>query len=125
MDIEVHARHVEVADDIRKTATRKTERLGRYLAGVERADVFFSTCQSTRAEAVTCEVVLEGHGHVVRASADSLRPEAALDLAVQKAELRLTKLKTKLVDRSRPRHANGKKAADLAVEDEGASEESE
>ena len=45
MDIEIHSRHVEIAEEIKFAARRKTERLGRYLTGVERADVFFSDGQ--------------------------------------------------------------------------------
>jgi ribosomal subunit interface protein len=112
MDIEIHARRVEIAEDMRAAAKRKTERLSRYLTGVERADVFFSNGQPGHlSDPVTCEVVLVGHGHVVRASAGGPGPETALDSACRKAELRLTKLKTRLVERSRPKHASGKRPA--------------
>ncbi|MGH9169301.1 MAG: HPF/RaiA family ribosome-associated protein [Acidimicrobiales bacterium] len=123
MDIEVHTKRVELAEDLRMSAARKTERLGRYLAGMERAEVFFSNGQPGRLiEPVTCELVLEGHGHVVRASAAGPRPETALDLAMSKAELRLTRLKTRLVDRSRPKHADRRPAADEEEEIEGVTE---
>jgi ribosomal subunit interface protein len=119
MHIEIHTKRVELAEDTRMSAARKAEKLGRYLAGMERAQVFFSDGhQGHLADPVTCELVLEGHGHVVRASAGGPRPEAALDLAVSKAELRLTRLKTKLVDRSRPKHSNGKRAISPLESDE-------
>jgi ribosome-associated translation inhibitor RaiA len=46
----------------------------------------------------------------VRASAEGPRPETALDIAAHKAELQLTRLKSKLVGRSRPKHAAAKRA---------------
>ncbi|HKH88362.1 MAG TPA: ribosome-associated translation inhibitor RaiA [Acidimicrobiales bacterium] len=109
MEVKVIGRHVEVDDDLRQSATRKTERLSRYLAGMERAEVCFSdTKVGHLGDPVQCEVVLEGHGHVVRASAAGARQSEALDAAVERAALQLTRLKKRLIDRSRPRHANGK-----------------
>jgi ribosomal subunit interface protein len=112
MRIEVLGKHVEVPEDLRRLATKKTERLSRYLAGMERAQVSFSTTPVGHlGEPVTCEVVLEGHGHVVRAVGVGGRPAVALDAAVDKAALRLARLKRKLVGRSRPRHGGRRPAA--------------
>jgi ribosomal subunit interface protein len=110
MEIVVLGRHVEVPDALREAATKKTDRLSRYLAGMERAEVCFSnTPIGHLGDPVTCEIVLEGHGHVVRVAGAGSRPTVALDSAVGKAELQLTRLKRKLVGRSRPRHGNGKR----------------
>jgi ribosomal subunit interface protein len=112
MKIEVHGKHVEVPDDLRRSAEKKAERLSRYLAGMERAQVSFSDTPVGRlGEPITCEVVLEGHGHVVRAVGVGGRPTVALDAAIDKAALRLARLKRKLVGRSRPRHGRGKPEA--------------
>jgi ribosomal subunit interface protein len=109
VEVKVVGRHVEVDDELRQSATKKAERLGRYLAGMERAEVCFSDTHVGRfGDPSQCEVVLEGHGHVVRASAVGARQAEALDAAVERAALQLTRLKKRLVDRSRPRHANGK-----------------
>jgi ribosomal subunit interface protein len=113
MEIEIHGSHVDVPDDLKRLAAKKTERLGRYLSGMERAQVSFSdTPAGHLREPISCEVVLEGHGHVVRAVGVGGRPAVALDAAVDKAGLRLTRLKRKLVGRSRPRHGSAKAAAD-------------
>ncbi len=110
MEIVVNARRVEVPDDLRASAKRKIERLNRYLAGMERAEVSFSDGRPGHlAASVTCEIVMEGHGHVVRVSAAAAKPAAALEGAVDKAEHRLTRLKEKLVGRSRPRHREGQR----------------
>jgi ribosomal subunit interface protein len=115
MEIEVHGSHVQVPDDLRRLAAKKTERLSRYLAGMERAQVSFSdTPVGHLGEPISCEVVLEGHGHVVRAVGVGARPAAALDAAIAKAASRLARLKRKLVGRSRPRHGRGKVTASAA-----------
>jgi ribosomal subunit interface protein len=112
MDIVVNARRVELPDDLRASAVRKIERLNRFLAGMERAEVSFSDGRPGHlAASVTCEVVVEGHGHIVRASAAGAKPAVALEAAVDKAEHRLTRLKEKLVGRSRPRHRDGQRPA--------------
>jgi ribosomal subunit interface protein len=115
MEITVHGTHVMVPDDLRRSAARKTERLGRYLVGMERAVVSFSdTSVGHLGEPITCEVVIEGRGHIVRAVGVGGRPAVALDAAVDKAALRLARLKRKLVGRSRPRHGRGKSVANGA-----------
>jgi ribosomal subunit interface protein len=112
MKIEVHGKHVEVPDELRRSAEKKTERLSRYLAGMERAQVTFSdTPVGHLGEPITCEVVLEGHGHVVRAVGVGGRPTVALDAAIDKVALQVARLKRKLVGRSRPRHGRGKPEA--------------
>jgi ribosomal subunit interface protein len=105
MEIVVLARHLEVPDTLKQTATKKTERLSRYLAGMERAEVCFSKTPLGRlGKPITCEIVLEGHRHIVRAVGAGGTPASAFDAAVDKAGLQLTRLKRKLVGRSRPRH---------------------
>jgi len=112
MDVVVLSRHFDLPDALREAATRKTDRLRRYLGGMERAEVCFSNAPVGRLSApVTCEIVLEGHGHVVRAVGAGGRPTVALDAALDKAELQLTRLKRRLVGRSRPRHGNDKQSA--------------
>src|SRR5215210_193952 len=62
----------------------------------------------------TCEVTLEGHGHHVRAKCAAADPFSAIDLAVDKLEHQLHRLKTKLVDRSHPKHRSNGTAAAVA-----------
>jgi ribosomal subunit interface protein len=120
MEIEVHGNHVQIPDDLRRSATKKTERLSRYLAGMERAHVNFTDSPVGHlGDPITCEVVLEGHGHVVRAVGVGGRPTVALDAAVDKASMRLARLKRKLVERSRPRPRRGKAGAMIASDLDG------
>jgi ribosomal subunit interface protein len=48
-------------------------------------------------------VTMEGHGHVVRARASGPDMLTAVDRVVDKLELRLVRLKGRLVGRSHPR----------------------
>jgi ribosomal subunit interface protein len=112
MDIAVHGRHVELPSEVREHAVAKVGNLSKYLQGMERAEVLFSEGKKGHlADPVTCELMLVGHGHVVRAIGVGAKPDAALEVAIDKAAHRLTKLKTRLVARSRPRHKISKVAA--------------
>ncbi len=104
MEITVGGRKVEVSRSVREAVEEKVGRLGRFLDGMERADVVFTEERNPRiSEKEVCEVTLYGHGHVVRARAAASETLAALDLVVAKLTHRLEKLKGKLVSRSHPR----------------------
>jgi len=104
MDVTVSSRHMELTDSLRQAAEEKIGRLERFLDGMERAEVHFSEEKNPRiADRDVCEVTLAGHGHHVRTKAVAADPFAAVDVAVDKLEHQLHKLKTKLVGRSKPR----------------------
>lgn len=108
MEITVSSRHTEVSDLLRESTVDKIGRLGRFLEGMDRAEVHFSEEHTRRvADKEVCEVTLVGHGHHVRCKVTAPDGFAAVDLAVEKLEHQLHKLKTKLVRRN---HANGRKA---------------
>jgi putative sigma-54 modulation protein len=105
VEIAVHGRHVEVPKALKKAAEEKIGHLGRYLEGMERAEVrFFEERNPRIAEPVGCEVTVSGHGHVVRARATGQDLAAALDRVVDKVGHRLSRLKSRLVGRSHPHH---------------------
>jgi putative sigma-54 modulation protein len=82
---------------LRATAEEKVARLARYVDGMDRAEVHFSTHRNPRiAEPELCEVTLEGHGHHVRAKVAAADGYVAVDKAVAKLEQQLAKLRTKL-----------------------------
>jgi putative sigma-54 modulation protein len=104
MDITIAGRKVEVSRSVRDAVEEKVGRLGRFLDGMDRAEVLFTEERNPRiSEKEVCEVTLYGHGHVVRARAAASEAVAALDLVVGKLTHRLEKLKGKLVSRSHPR----------------------
>jgi putative sigma-54 modulation protein len=124
VEITVSSRHTEVSELLRESTVDKIGRLGRFLEGMDRAEVHFSEEHTRRAaDKEVCEVTLVGHGHHVRCKVSAPDGFAAVDLAVEKLEHQLHKLKTKLLKRT---HANGRRAsnngsaagAEAALDDE-------
>ncbi|TML92128.1 MAG: ribosome-associated translation inhibitor RaiA [Actinobacteria bacterium] len=104
MDVTVRGRNIEVSEQLRAAAAEKVARLGRLLQGMDQAEVHFMEEKNPRiSEKEVCELVLAGHGHIVRAKAASSDAFTALDQAVAKLEHQLAKLKGKLLGRSHPR----------------------
>jgi putative sigma-54 modulation protein len=107
LDVTVSSRHLDLTESLRQAAEEKIGRLGRFLDGMERAEVHFFEERNPRiADRDVCEVTIEGHGHHVRTKAVAADPFAAVDVAVNKLEHQLHKLKTKLSTRSQPRRRN-------------------
>ena len=127
MEITVSSRHTEVSDLLRASTIDKIGRLGRFLEGMDRAEVHFSEHNHRRvADKEVCEVTLVGHGHHVRCKVSAPDGFAAVDKAVEKLEHQLHKLKTKLLRRSHQhaRRANGT-AADAAPDTAAGAAEAE
>jgi ribosomal subunit interface protein len=111
---------MEVSPALRASVIDKIGRLDRYVDGMERADVHFSEERNPRIEnKEICEVTLQGRGHYVRAKVAAADPFAAVDVAVEKLEHQLLKLKSRLVARYHGK-VNGAK-----VRPRGGEEESE
>ena len=103
MQIHVSTRHTSVSDRDHSLITEKIERLGKFLPGMDTAEVHFSEERNPRiADKEVCEVTLEGHGHHVRCRANGPDHLTAIDRAIEKLENKLHKLKTKLAPK--PRH---------------------
>ena len=122
MDITVSSRNVEVAPALKAITVEKIGKLDRYLEGMERADVLFSEERNPRIEQrEVCEVVMHGHGHVVRARVAAADQFAAVDAAVAKLETQLHKLKSRLLAKH---HGRGHVAARSgpATDDDSADE---
>src|SRR3954468_11462345 len=101
VEITVSSRHTEVSELLRESTLDKIGRLSRFLEGMDRAEVHFSEEHTRRvADKEVCEVTLVGHGHHVRCKVSAPDGFAAVDLAVEKLEHQLHKLKTKLLRRS-------------------------
>ena len=108
MEITVSARHTDISPALRAAAEEKIGRLSRFLDGMDRAEVHFSEEHNPRIAAKeVCEVSLEGHGHHVRCKVAASDGFAAIDLAVEKLEHQLYKLKSKLVPREARRSETG------------------
>ncbi|HEV2070917.1 MAG TPA: ribosome-associated translation inhibitor RaiA [Acidimicrobiales bacterium] len=118
MDVSVSSRNIELTEALRDMTTEKIGRLGRFLDGMERAEVHFFEERNPRiADKDVCEVTMDGHGHHVRAKVAAADPFAAVDAAVNKLEQQLHKLKTKLVGRSHPRRRDDQSFPPLTLVD--------
>lgn len=104
MDIAIQHGKLVLPPSLRAAVDEKIGHLGRYLQGMEKAEVKFTAETNNRiAEGQVCEVTIHGHGHVVRAKAAAADPFVAVDRVVDKLEHRMEKLKGKLLGRSHPR----------------------
>ena len=105
MKVHVSARHTKISKRDQQLIEEKIDRLSKYLAGMETAEVHFSEEQNPRiSEKEVCEVTLAGHGHHVRAKANGVDHLTAVDKSIDKLENKLHKLKSKLS--RKPRHKN-------------------
>ena len=124
MEIAIRHGKVEVSPSLRTAVEEKISRVGRFLDGMDKAEVRFTEERNPRIpEKEVCEVTMHGHGHVVRARASATDCYAAVDRVVDKLEHRMEKLKGKLIGRSHPRRhpsvdfgLNGAALADDSVE---------
>lgn len=104
MEVSVSGRHTTVSETLRRRAVEKIGRLDKYLAGMDRAEVHFWEEKNARTDAREyCEVTLEGHGHHIRCKVHAADGFTAVDLAVDKLERQMRKLKTKVERRRKSR----------------------
>lgn len=104
MEVTVSGRHTTVSEKLRAYAVDKIGKCERYLQGMERAEVHFWEEKNPRkGDRELCEVTMEGHGHHIRCKVSAPDGFTAVDLAEDKLERQLRKLKTKVLDRKHDR----------------------
>ena len=119
LEITVSARHMDISPALRAAADEKIGRLSRFLGGMDRAEVHFTEERNPRISAKeVCEVSMEGQGHHVRCKAAATDAFAAVDLAVEKLEHQLTKVKSKLVQRSHGPRRSATPAVGIVVDED-------
>ena len=95
MEIAISSRGTELSDALVAATNQKIGKLSRFL-DMDLARVHYAEERNPRiAEKEICEVVMEGHGHQVQCKVAAVDGLAALDLAIEKLEPQLTRLKTK------------------------------
>jgi putative sigma-54 modulation protein len=110
VNVDISGRKAEVPDEVRELAQTKVTRVVRRAPVFDKADVKLEVDPHAPAAANrVCEVVVTGHGHTLRASAGAHDFPTAVDIAVEKLERQVERLKGKLLARSHPR---GTKIAD-------------
>lgn len=116
MQVTVSRRHTEVSEGLRIMAEEKIGRLGRFVEGLDHAEVHFWEHKNPRiADKEVCEVTIEGHGHHVRCKVQAPDGFQAIDKAYEKLEHQLHKLKTKLARRNHGRPKAHKKSDALGA----------
>jgi putative sigma-54 modulation protein len=132
MDIEVRGKNRPGPRRLKAAAQEKVARIAKFTHDAGRVEVDFSEAKNPRvADAQLCEITVHLKRHFVKAHATATEPEAALDLALDKVEHQVSRIKDKRVSRSHPRRRNGVEgngggfegAADFAVDDEDADTE--
>jgi ribosomal subunit interface protein len=105
MEITVQTRHLDIPDQLRQAAVEKAQHLERFLEGSKTAEVIFTRDHAARDDGhVTCEVLVVARGRSVRVRASAHAAKDALEAAMSKEAVRLTRMQDRLVHRSRPRH---------------------
>lgn len=103
MDVRVHGKNMQVSDSTRRLADEKVRHASRILDGGS-ADVEFAERTNPRRSdgRFRVEITSRTKGQTVRVEASAGDDRAALDMAVDKFERQLRRLKERLVQRSRP-----------------------
>jgi putative sigma-54 modulation protein len=119
MEIVVRGKNRSVSSGLKTTAREKVGRISRYAHDVSRVEVDFCELRNPRiGEPQLCEITVHLKGHFVKAHAAAIEAEAALDLALDKVEHQVSRIKDKRVARSHPRR-RGAPTDDGLVELEG------
>ncbi|HEX3393653.1 MAG TPA: ribosome-associated translation inhibitor RaiA [Acidimicrobiales bacterium] len=128
MDVTMQCRNAEVPEALRAIAREKVTRIGRRLDGWDHAEIQFAEERNPRiTDKEVCEVTLRGHGHIVRAKAAAPDTLGSIDRVVEKLDRQVSRLKSRLIGRSHPRHPssrlngslNGSASANGVAGDEG------
>jgi putative sigma-54 modulation protein len=102
LDVQVHGKNMQVSEAIRIAAEEKVGHAGRIFGDGANADVEFTEWRNPRiAGRHRVEITTRTKGHTVRVEASAADERSALDLAVDKFEQQLRRLKERLVQRSR------------------------
>ncbi len=107
MDIVVRGKNETVPNRLQDVTREKVGKIARFTHDAGRVEVDFSEVHTARVDArQLCEITVHLKRHFVKAHAAAAEPEAALDLAIDKAEHQVARIKDKRVGRSHPRRGN-------------------
>ena len=122
MDIVVRGKNRSVPGRLRATTREKVAKIARFTHDAGRVEVDFSEVHTARIDdRQLCEITVHLKRRFLKAHAASSEPEAALDLAIDKVEHQVARVKDKRVSRSHGRRngtTNGAALPDSAVADD-------
>src|SRR3954462_2526933 len=107
-DLAAPGKHRPAPARLKTLAHEKVARLARFTHDAGRVEVDFSELKNPRVPArQLCEITVHLKKHFVKAHASSSEPGAALDLAIDKVEHQVARIKERRVARNHVRHGNG------------------
>jgi len=122
MDIVVRGKNRSVTGRLRTTTRDKVAKIARFTHDAGRVEVDFSEVHTARIDhRQLCEITVHLKRRFLKAHAAAAEPEAALDLAIDKVEHQVARVKDKRVSRSHGRRngaSNGAVATDDAFADD-------
>jgi len=119
VEVRVHGTHFDLNEDLTALAVEKVVHATRMFDDARFADVEFSEESNPRiSEPFRVEITATAAGQTVRVESSGLDERAALDIAVDKFERQLRRLKERLIGRSRKHSDKGLNAASSGVEEE-------
>ena len=102
MTVRVHGRNMQVPEDIKDFAEDRVRHAGRIFDDGGPVDVEFSERTNPRIDdKYGVEITSTVAGHIVRIEADAPDEKSALDIAADKYERQLRRLKERLIQRNR------------------------
>lgn len=104
VDVRVHGKNLQILDEMRALTEEKVAHAGRIFDDGGSADVEYEERNNPRISdgRFRVEITTLLAGHTVRVEATAPDERSALDMAVDKFERRLRRLKERIVQRSRP-----------------------
>ena len=102
MDVNLQSKDFQLPERLSDVTLAKVSKATRFFGGITSADVEVVKAKNPRvADPFTAEITSRAAGHTVRVEANGPTPETAIDAAVEKFEIRLQRLKERLIDRTR------------------------
>lgn len=103
MTVRVHGRNMQVSDPTKEVAEERVKHAGRIFDDGGNVDVEFTERQNPRQvdDRYRVEITSTAAGNIVRIEAEAAEPRAALDIAAERYERQLRRLKERLIQRNR------------------------
>jgi len=101
--VRIHGRNMQLTDKIKEIVTEQITHAARIFDNIDMVDVEFTERHNPRLanERFKVEITSSAAGHIVRIEAEAPDAKTALDIATDKYERQLRRLKERLIQRNR------------------------